>query len=100
MTDSDIIEIAEEFRAGILGERCSSGMCAVVAWPLAGFLIAAYGIPCECVESESPAGAAWVNHVWIKLADGRALDPTFDQFGTGPSVYLGPPTDFHQEPTP
>jgi len=30
------------------------------------------------------------DHVWLRLADGRALDPTLDQFDVAlPAVYLG-----------
>jgi hypothetical protein len=42
-----------------------------------------------------------MNHVWIKLTDGRALDPTADQFNVlfpamkMPPVYLGPPQSIH-----
>ena len=32
-----------------------------------------------------------MNHIWIRLADGRVLDPTADQFGDYPPVYLGDP---------
>jgi hypothetical protein len=45
------------------------------------------------------------NHFWLKLKDGRALDPTIDQFKTYdgwrlPPVYLGPPLPtIHREAT-
>ena len=32
------------------------------------------------------------NHVWLRLSDGRALNPSADRFNAGlPPVYLGPP---------
>lgn len=85
----DIAQAAAEFRKGLLGSRDSMGMCAVVCRPLAGFLNA-LGISCECEEIDlvSVDGAV-TNHVWIKLADGRYLDPTVDQFGYKKPVYLG-----------
>lgn len=85
----NIVKLAAEFRQGLLGKRDSTGMCAIICWPLAG-LLNAQGIPCACHEIElvSDDGAA-TNHVWIRLSDGRYLDPTADQFGHKKPVYLG-----------
>jgi len=98
MTDAELIEVAAGFREGMLGDADSTGTCAMVCWPLAGFLEAMHGIECECIESDLER----TNHVWIKLADGRALDPTADQFEQAngsryPAVYLGAPADIHVE---
>lgn len=98
MSDKDLIEFATEFREGILDGHPSRFMCAAVSWPLAG-LLRVSGIPCEAVESD----LGDCNHVWIKLSDGRALDPTADQFNFPffkqyPPVYLGPPTELHTPP--
>lgn len=96
MTDEEIIEIATGFRAGILDGRPSNMMCAMVCWPLVG-LLRMYGLDCESVESD----LGHMNHVWIKLKDGRALDPTADQFNSMfpdikmPPVYLGRPASIH-----
>lgn len=96
MTDAELIEFASEFREGILGGRDSAWMCAAVCMPLVT-LLGLHGIKAELMESETEI----CNHVWIRLADGRTLDPTGDQFGTGmPPVYLGPPTDLHANPEP
>lgn len=35
------------------------------------------------------------NHIWILLEDGRALDPTADQFGNYPEIYLGERLHLH-----
>lgn len=89
MTDAELVEFATEFRRGILGQRDSSrSMCFAVAWPLGG-LLAVYGIETELVESD----LGNCNHIWLRLADGRALDPTADQFDglNLPPVYLGKP---------
>ena len=97
VSDADLIEIATEFRAGILDGGPSDWMCADVSWPLASLLSAIYGVECETVETD----LGECNHIWIKLADGRALDPTADQFNRWfprkayPPVYLGCPTELH-----
>lgn len=95
MTDDELIEFAADFRDEILDGRPSSWMCAMVCWPLAGVL-RFNGVECECVESD----LGHCNHIWIRLADGRALDPTADQFNhfndcDFPAVYLGAPAVIH-----
>ena len=96
MTDAELIEFATEFREGILDGGPSDMMCAAVCWPLVGLLNIS-GVKCEAVESD----LGEYIHVWIRLADGRALDPTGDQFNylfpdlDMPPVYLGQPTALH-----
>ena len=96
MDDNELIEFATEFRAGILGDRQSDWMCAAISWPLST-LLGMSGVKCETVESD----LGECNHVWIKLADGRALDPTADQFNKWfphknyPPVYLGHRMELH-----
>ena len=95
MTDAELIEFASDFRDGLLGNRSPEMMCAAVSWPLASLLNAS-GVSCECVEVD----LGHCNHIWIKLADGRALDATADQFNWAgdsnmPPVYLGPPVNIH-----
>lgn len=101
--DKWLLRVAADFREGVLGGRSSQWMCAAVSWPLTS-LLHAYGVECEAVESD----LGEMNHVWIKLADGRALDPTADQFNAWgfselpknlPPVYLGPPLSIHPQPT-
>ncbi len=98
MTDAELIEFATDFRAGILDGGDSRFMCAMVCWPLAP-LLKICGVECETVETD----LGDMNHVWLRLADGRALDPTLDQFNhlfaeSFPPVYLGPPTKYHVAP--
>ncbi len=81
MTDDELIEIAKEFREGILDGESSDLMCAMVSYPLAG-LLHFYGVECECEFGEMSDR----NHVWIRLSDGRVLDPTADQFTGYPAV--------------
>lgn len=95
MNDKELIEFASEFREGILDGGPSDMMCAAVCWPLAG-LLSVSGVPCRAIESD----LGDLNHVWLLLEDGRALDPTIDQFNylfdeKWPEVYLGQPTKYH-----
>lgn len=99
MTDEELIEVATDFRLGMIGSKSLLGFCFVVSAPLAGMLRAIYGVPCELVESDhKDMDTACFEHVWIRLEDGRVLDPTFDQFCSEEPVpvYLGAPTEFHQ----
>jgi len=95
MTDAELVEFATDFREGILGGRPSDRMCAAICWPLVT-LLNMHGVNCKDVESD----LGHMNHVWIQLSDGRALDPTADQFNrmfadNMPPVYLGEPTKYH-----
>lgn len=96
MTDAELIEFATEFRAAILNGRSSVNMCGLVCWPLTTLLNMS-GVKCSSVHSDLDE----CDHVWIRLDDGRALDPTLDQFNqmwneNFPEVYLGPPTRAHR----
>jgi hypothetical protein len=92
VTDTDLVELVAAFRAGILGTRSSERMCAVVCWPLAGYL-GFLGLHVTCEETQY----RFTNHIWIQLPDGRVLDPTADQFDPtlGP-VYLGKKLAMHR----
>jgi hypothetical protein len=101
VTDQQLLRFVSSFRNGILGDRKSSSMmCFMVCAPLAT-LLELDGIRCRLHESphlDRPDGI--VNHFWIRLADGRVLDPTADQFAELrlPKVYLGPPIpEIHRE---
>lgn len=95
MTDKQLIKFASEFREGILDGDPPNWMCWMVCAPLSS-LLAMHGVPNEMVESD----LGEFSHFWLRLADGRALDPTADQFNAlfatdRPAVYLGPPLDLH-----
>jgi hypothetical protein len=104
MTDAELVQYARDFRDGMLEGRSSDLMCAMVCWPLAG-LLEFDGIRCEAVETwyyPDPVSDPFeaYQHFWIKLEDGRVLDPTIDQFNalfgeSWPDVYLGAPTKYH-----
>ena len=92
MTDAQLKRYAVSFRSGILGRRKSNRMCFAVCAPLCP-LLNMMGVACQLVENDLPQAHHLVNHVWLRLSDGRALDPTADQFPELglPKIYLGPP---------
>lgn len=92
MNDADLIECASGFRDGVLGRQSSDLMCAAVCWPLTGFLRFS-GVDCDTEDRQIDEPGYPANHVWVRLADGRVLDPTADQFSPLglPPVYLGKP---------
>lgn len=105
MTDAELVEFASEFRRGLLGRRSSRYKCAMVTWPLAGYL-EFEGVECAVDAVRLPEEAHAVQHVFIALPDGRVLDATADQFNRRgkepkyPKVYLGPRLYFHEGPQP
>lgn len=102
MTEEDetLVEYAMGFREGILGPRLPTMMCFAICAPLVT-LLNMEGWKAELVEVD----LGDMNHFWIRLEDGRALDPTADQFNylwdaKMPPVYLGPPTKYQGAATP
>jgi hypothetical protein len=91
MTDAKIKQCAKGFRTGLIGKREGDMMCAMVCYPLAGWL-GMMGVHTEIEEVMLQRS----NHVFLRLSDGRVLDPTADQFG-GPKVYIGEPLWFHRD---
>jgi hypothetical protein len=91
MTDKQLVEFARAFREGMLDGKRSNYMCFAICAPLAA-LFPVHGQPVELQEGD----LGDINHVWLRLPDGRVLDPTADQFGADyPPVYLGEPRDIH-----
>jgi hypothetical protein len=100
MTDDELIIECMSFREGLIGKNASpEGMCFAVSAPLSSYLRVAHGLDVELVKSDHEKNPAsqWYEHYWIKLPDGRVLDPTFDQFCSEEPVpiYIGNPTEFH-----
>lgn len=91
-----ILRYATEFREAVLLGSSSARMCVALAAPLA----AAFGVlGLRAQLHESDLGHC--NHVFIRLEDGRVLDPTADQFNDNsaealPGVYLGHEARIHQ----
>jgi hypothetical protein len=103
ISDDELVSIASEFREGLLDGGSSWMMCAAVSWPLGSYLSVFHGIDSVAVESD----LGDMNHVWLRLTDGRALDATADQFNRLfpdmklPPVYLGLPlASIHPTPSP
>jgi hypothetical protein len=102
MKDATLKHIATEFRAGMLGNRPSNWTCGMVCFALQGLLAGIHSFNTQLFESD----LGEMNHIWLKLPDGRALDPTIDQFNhffphkDYPKVYLGPLLDIHEGAKP
>ena len=89
MTDRELVQIVMEFRNGILEDLPDNvSMCFAVSWPLSSYLRTAAGIESRLVRGAVGDDEEHSHH-WLRLADGRIIDATADQFG-GPPVYLGP----------
>lgn len=97
LSDAELVGVAADFRDGILDGESSSMRCYMVSAPLQGYL-RFIGFETELVETD----LGEMNHVWLRLPDGRALDPTADQFNALfpdmnlPPVYLGVPLNIHE----
>jgi hypothetical protein len=91
LSDADLLDIAMDFRAAIVGAGSSARRCGMVCWPLEGYL----RFLGQLVETQETV-VGDTTHVWLLLPDGRVLDPTADQFDTTlPPVYLGPKLVMH-----
>ncbi len=92
MSDKELLAYVRSFRRGILQGRKPDRMCAMICEPLAS-LLDICGVHTEVVTVDFPT----TDHVFLKLADGRILDPTASQFNQRgvrfPVVYLGPLPD-------
>ena len=91
MNDRELQRICTSFRRGLIKQREGDMMCAVVCYPLQGYL----SILGQSSQVEE-VGLKYSNHVFLRLPDGRVLDPTADQFG-GPKVYIGQPLWYHED---
>jgi hypothetical protein len=96
VTDKELIDYASEFRRAIIGDAPGAWWCAGISAPLHAVLTA-LGVAADIVKSDLGHCA----HVFIRFPDGRVLDPTAEQFNWCsrvqlPAVYLGPPSDIHQ----
>src|SRR5262245_16916546 len=99
LTDKELVKFTTEFRRGLLGRRGRSHRkCFMVCAPLMT-LLNREGVRCELRQSTVYPGVFECEHIWIRLADGRVLDPTADQFNEHfgrqmPKVYLGKPAKY------
>lgn len=98
MKDEILKAFALSFRNKVIGYSSSEGWCRTVSSSLLP-LLAEHGVKGVLeqaeVYKERGNAASLVSHTFIRLDDGRILDPTADQFRspTGnqmPKVFLGP----------
>ena len=92
MTTRELKQVSREFRGGLIGKREGDMMCAVVCYALNGYL--SFLGQSSTIEEVM---LKYSNHVFLRLPDGRILDPTADQFGDYPAIYVGKPLWFHEE---
>ena len=93
MGDKELIRVATSFTKGVLGKKEPTGMCYAVSCSLQGYL-SLCDLETELIEGDIKIGKDIFNHYWLKLPDGRILDPTASQFKTPegeemPKMYLG-----------
>lgn len=85
----DLLGYSRRFRDAVLGRAPSERMCYVVSGPLCAAIVA-LGFGARLVKTK----VARMEHIFIRLDDGRVLDATADQFAhfadVGP-IYLGEP---------
>jgi hypothetical protein len=90
------------FRRGLLGRRPSRLMCFVVCAPLEALLtLEGHAVKMShgwILDEEGDE----IAHTWLRLSDGRIIDPTADQFkkpdgGKMPRVYIGEKPEWYIE---
>lgn len=101
MNDKQILSFTKSFRSGILSGKPPHKMCYAICAPLST-LLRMSGIENELIEGEIKISKneTW-GHYWLKLKDGRILDPTASQFNNGttrllPPIYLGSKPNFYK----
>lgn len=89
MTDKELLKIAKGFTRGLTKGDINQ-KCFVISWPLASYL-RVMGVDCELIQGEVDEPNTDWGHYWIKLKDGRILDPTAGQFKElkMSKIYLG-----------
>lgn len=94
--DAELLRMVAAFREGILNGESSAFMCHAICLPLQS-LLAHGGLDVTRVQGWVDCGDYDMEHTWLRLADGRVLDPTADQFPLSlPPVYLGQlPAAYH-----
>jgi hypothetical protein len=100
MTEKKLRRAVTAFRKSILDGRSADRMCFAVCAPLQGFL-SACGVETELVEEEFDIFGFWTDHVWLKLPDGRIIDPTAGQFSDPlhplPAIYIEPLPELYRQ---
>lgn len=89
MTDKQLIDITKQFTKGLTGGVIKQ-KCFIISSPLQSYLQFC-GIETELIKGWVRFPDADYGHYWLKLKDGRILDPTAGQFDESelPKIYLG-----------
>jgi|SRR5688572_17732414 len=93
MTDKELKKVVSGFTKGFIGKGTAQSKCFVLCFPLQSFLNLC-GVETELIEGEVEGEKFVWGHYWLKLKDGRIIDPTCDQFNipgglSMPKVYIG-----------
>ena len=100
MSDKELLKITSSFTKGVMGTREPTGMCFMVCSSLQGYL-SICDLDVDLVEGEIKVGKDVYNHFWLRLPDGRILDPTASQFNVlngveMPKIYLGDKPEWYK----
>lgn len=92
METKELLRIVKGFRLGMLGAGTPTDMCFILCAPLQAYL-STIGIETEliCVSRNG------FGHHYLVMSDGNVIDPSADQFGSYPDVYIGPPLSIHKK---
>lgn len=93
MTGTQLLSYVRTYRYGMLGRKRGSKYCYMVCYPLQS-LLSLEGVETELIEGEVCYYRYWIGHFWLRMTDGKIIDPTAEQFATEtrkmPRVYIGP----------
>lgn len=101
MTDQALLKTIKDFRKGLLENDTAELKCFMVCAPLQAYL-GFIGYTTELVKGiVDISDDLEAGHYWLRLRDGRIVDPTADQFSTQarpmPEVYIGALPGWYQE---
>lgn len=99
--DKRLLNIVKQFTKGILNKSSSSQKCYMVCVPLHSYLLFC-GYENQLTEGEVETENIVYGHWWLKLRDGRIIDPTADQLeGVNmPPIYFGELPENYKELKP
>ncbi len=100
MSDKELLKIVTEFTKGIIGNGSSENKCFMVCSPLHTYLNM-FGGNVQMVSGSLNINGRIQQHNWLKLKDGRIIDPTADQFNAAlkkemPRIYFGKKPSYYK----
>ena len=100
MTDKELYRLVAGFTKGFLGKENSESKCFMICWPLQTYL-SFCGVKTELISGEVSSDKHLWGHYWLKLMDGRIIDPTCDQFNIDggvkmPKIFIGEKPDYYR----